>query len=175
VRRLSKREVRLVIALAAVAVLALVGIAFTPPTPPNPEEAHAYYVTLFERAQVITITPAGGGDPVTVTRDNARALLHRLALGARYGAIAPSPSPVPPVYLLDVMLADGSTVKNVGVSYHLEAPDQPAAGKFWLFPGSPDRGPSDAPPQTPPLVEAIETYLSSVRGESPAPAEQRHE
>jgi hypothetical protein len=170
---LSKREVRLVIALAAVAVLTLVGIAFTPPTPPNPEEAHAYYVTLFERAQVITILPAGGGDPVTVTSDNARALFRRLALGARYGAIAPSP--VPPVYLLDLKLPDGSTVKSVGVSYHLEAPDQPAAGKLWLFPGSPDRRPSDAPPQTPPLVEAIETYLNSVQGESPAPAEQRQE
>jgi hypothetical protein len=162
VRRLTKREVRLIIVLVVVAVLALIGIAFMPPTPPNPEEAHAYYVNLFERAQVMTIRPTSGGEPVHVTRDAGNGLFHQLALGARNGSIAGAPSAMAPAYLLDVTLSDGKTVEGVRVSYHLEAPDQPMRGKLWLFPGSTEGPFLNEPMSEPPLVAAIDEYLESL-------------
>lgn len=166
-RRLRKREVRLIIVLVAVAVLALVGIAFTPPTPPNPEETHAYYISLFEGAQAMTIRPASGGEPVTVSRDLARGFFDGLAWSARRGLIAEAPSPASPAYVLDLTLSDGTTVEGVRVGYHLEAKRQPARGKLWFYPGYPAGRSPDEPMSKPPMVEAIDEYLSSLK-EQPA-------
>jgi len=163
VRRLSKREVRLIVVLAAVAVLALVGIAFTPPTPPNPEEVQAYYVTLFEQAQTMTITPAGGGESVTVTRDTAGGLFRDLAWSARASWVAESKPYPPPAYVLDVTLSDGTRVQDVRVGFDIEAKDQPARGKIWIVPGFPQGSSPTGPAPKPPMVATIDEYLQSLR------------
>lgn len=161
VRRLSKREVRLIILLAAVAVLALVGIALTPPTPPNPEEVQAYYISLFERTQTMTITPASGGEPVRVTEDAARALFRDLAWSARAGFITGSKPSAPPAYVLDLTLADGTTVKDIQVGFDIEAKGQPARGKIWLVPGFALGSSPTEPVVKPPMVATIDAYLES--------------
>ncbi|MBN1457997.1 MAG: hypothetical protein JXA57_00580 [Armatimonadetes bacterium] len=162
-RRLSKREVHLIIALVAVAVLALVGIAFTPPTPPNPEEVHAYYLDLFDQAQEVTIRPANGGEPVRATRDLARGLFSDFGWSARNGGVIEMQSPESPSYLLELTLSDGTMVEGMRVGSYLEAPDQPARGKLWFYPGPPMGHARGEPMSKPPMVTTIDEYLQSLK------------
>lgn len=164
-RRLSKREQRLILILVLAAVLAIVGFSAAPKESPTYEDLMAFYVDAFNDAKEITIRSAtGDAQPVTLTRDEAAALCSRLSTFARYGSFSPGPSPYPAKYILDVTLQDGSRIKDISVGHHLDAPKQPLRGRVWLIPGTP--GPSEP---TPVMADAIDRYLNPEEADEKEP------
>jgi hypothetical protein len=163
-RRLSRRERRLLFVLAAVVVLAGVGFYFAPEHSVNPEEVQAYYVDIFARAEEITIRTTDAADEaVTLTRADEAGMLSGLVMFARYGQVAAGPSPHPPKYLLELSLDDGTRLTDIAVGYHLDAPDQPYRGKLWLFPMSPAW---DRTEPVPAMVRALDDFIASLRPET---------
>ena len=160
-RRLSKREKRLILFLVLAAVLAIVGFSSAPKESLTYEDVMAFYVNAFDGAKQITIRPAqGDAQPVTVSRDEAGSLFSRLSMAARYSSLSASPSPYPAKYILDVTLHDGSRIDNISVGHHLDAPKQPLRGQAWLIPGAP--GQSEP---TPAMADAIDRYLNPEEAE----------
>ena len=162
-RRLSKREKRLVLVLAALAALGVGGLSLAPREPPGVEDVLAYYVDSFSRADQITIRSAQSDtDPVILTRDEAPGFFSQLSTLARYGIPSTSPTPYPPKWILDLELPDGSHIKDISVGHHLDAPKQPARGQIWVIPNTPSSGEF-----RPLMVEAIDRYLDDLKEEKP--------
>jgi len=135
VRRLNRREKRLVFALCAVAALGATSFYMAPEQGPNPEEVMAYYLNAFQSAQKITIrTPDGKAAPVTVTREKDGKLFSRLESLCRLGRPTLPTMGQPPVYLLDLVEQDGKEIKDVAVGLLLDSPGQPARGKLAFIP-----------------------------------------
>ncbi len=161
-RKLTRRESHLIVVFTALAVIAGASLYFAPKEPPNPEAVKAFYINLFGRAHTIVIGSATGEmEPVTVTRDKDPGLFNRLHTAARFSGVSPTPSPYPPRWILDVSADDGSEITDVTVSFHLEAPKQPARGALWLIPRLPGQ---DEP--EPVMVEIIDDYMESLRAEA---------
>lgn len=169
-RRLSKREKRLILFLALLGVLGVVGFSMAPKEPLTYEDVVVYYVNAFNSAQQITIRPAqGDAQPVVLTRDEAASLFSRLSTYARYGKPSASPSPYPAKWILDLTLQDGSRIKDISVGHHLEAPRQPLRGRIWLIPSAPDMRESEP---TPVITDAIDRYLNPDEAEKEEPKEE---
>ena len=132
------------------------------------EDVLAYYVNGFAGAEQITIRPAeGDAPPVTLTRDEAVRLFSELSMLARYGRLSASPLPYPPKWILDVVLQDGSQIKDISVGFHLDAPKQPLHGQAWLIPVA--LGQSEP---TAAMVDAIDSYLNPDKAEKEQPEEE---
>jgi hypothetical protein len=163
VRRLSRREKRLVVVLCGVAALGAASFYMAPEQGPNPEEVVAYYIRAFGSAKQITIrTPDGKTKPVTVTRESDRGLFSRLETAARLGGVTIGGPPQPPRYMLDLVAADRSEIKDISVGFTLDCPKQPARGKLAFIPR--EMG-SEGP--VPVMALIIEDYLD------PAGAKER--
>jgi len=163
VRRLSRREKRLVFVLCGVAALGAASFYMAPEQGPNPEEVVAYYIRAFSSAKRITIrTPDGKTNPVTVTRESDRSLFTRLESTVRFGGVTVQAVPQPPRYMLDLAAADGSEIKDLSVGFILDCPKQPARGKLAFIPREPA---SEGP--VPVMALIIQDYLD------PAGAEER--
>jgi hypothetical protein len=135
VRRLSRREKRLVIVLCGVAALGATSFYMAPEQGPNPEELVAYYIHAFSSAKQITIrTPDGKTPPVTATRGDDRGLFTRLETAARLGGVTLQAPPQPPKYTLDLVEEDGSQINDISVGFTLDCPKQPARGKLAFIP-----------------------------------------
>lgn len=162
-RRLSRREKRLVVVLCGVAVLGATSFYMAPETGPDPAEVMAYYIKAFGSAKQITIrTPDGKAEPVTVTRGEHRGLLSRLENATRFGRITVGGMSQPPRYVLDLVAADGSEIKDIAVGFTLDCPKQPARGKLSFIPREPA---SEGP--VPVMALIIEDFLD------PAGAKER--
>ena len=164
-RRLSRREKRLVIVLCGIAALGATSFYMAPEQGPNPEEVIAYCVGVFRSAKEITIRTPDGKAPVTVTRDKDDGLFRRLEAAASVGGVALPQAAQPPMYVLDLVGEDGSETKDISVGFTVDSPKQPSRGKLAFVPremGSP-RGPSPA------MALIIEDYLD------PAAAKQHRE
>ncbi|MFB3879848.1 MAG: hypothetical protein ACE149_01230 [Armatimonadota bacterium] len=134
-RKLKRREKRLVIVLCAVVVLGATSFYMAPQEGPNPEEVMAYYIHAFQSAQQITVrTPDGRVPPVTLTREKDRHLFSRLESLCRLGRPAMPMAGQPPVYLLDIAGRDGKVIKDVAVGLVLDSPEQPARGRLSFIP-----------------------------------------
>lgn len=134
-RRLSRREKRLVIVLCGVAALGATSFYMAPEQGPNPEELVAYYIHAFSSAKQITIrTPDGKTPPVTATRGDDRGLFTRLETAARLGGVTLQAPPQPPKYTLDLVEEDGSQINDISVGFTLDCPKQPARGKLAFIP-----------------------------------------
>ena len=163
-RRLSRRETRLLYVLGALAVVVLAGFFVSPREQPGVEDVIYYYSRMFQLADKLNIrSPNAAGEPITVTRADHPNFFHRLATLARYGLVAPGPSPHPPKWILDIWTKDGARFKDVAVSYHLDSPKQPAKGHLWFFPHRPGLSEPAAV-----MVEAIDDFLASLPTEPPS-------
>jgi len=155
VRRLSRREKRLVFVLCGIAALGAASFYMAPEQGSNPEEVVAYYIRAFSSAKQITIrTPDGKTNPVTVTRGEDRGLFTRLESAARFGGVTIGSMSQPPQYVLDVVKADGSQIKDISVGFTLDCPKQPARGKLAFIPREPA---SEGP--VPVMALIIQDYL----------------
>ena len=134
-RKLNRREKRLLVALCAVVILGAVTFYMAPSEGPNPEEVMAYYTDLFQSAEKITIrTPDGKTVPVTVTREKDGKLFSKLEMLCRLGRPTLPAMGQPPVYLLDLVGRDGKQIRDVAVGLLLDSPEQPARGKLAFIP-----------------------------------------
>lgn len=170
-RRLSRREKRLVFALCGVAALGAASFYTAPSQGPNPEEVVAYYVKAFGSAKQITIRPTtSGGEPVTLTREKAPKLFRELESAARYAGVTVQAMPQPPKYLVDLVEGDGAEVKDISIGFTVDCPKQPARGKLALVPR--DMATQGMGPM-PVMAMTIEDYLDELH--DPKGAKERRE